>query len=79
MAEDLRDKLVQILKDSGTREEAIRTICTLSSKALKDGEKRETILANMEELRKSVSDEQEDILLEVMDCLVGWCSPHAKL
>jgi hypothetical protein len=36
------------------------------SRALKDGEKRETILTKMEELRKSASDEQEDVLLEVM-------------
>ena len=79
MAEDLTDKLVQILKDSGTREEAICALRTLFGKALKDGEKRETILAKMEELRKSISDEQENILLEVMDFLVGWCSPHAKL
>jgi len=49
------------------------------SKAPKDDEKRETIIIKMEELRKSVSDEQEDILLEVMDFLVGWCSPHTKL
>jgi hypothetical protein len=27
----------------------------------------------------SVSSEQEDILLEVMDFLVGWCGPHAKI
>jgi hypothetical protein len=49
------------------------------SKGLKDDEKRETILIKMEELRKSVSDEQEDTLLEVMNFLVGWCSPHPKL
>jgi hypothetical protein len=80
MAEDdLRDKLVQILKESGTREETRCALRTLLTRALKDGEKRETILTKMEELRKSVSDEQEDILLEVMDYLVGWCSPHAKL
>jgi len=79
MSEDLSAKLAQILKDGGTREEAICALHTLLSKALKDGEKRETILAKMEELRKSVSDEQEDILLEVMDFLVGWCSPHTKL
>jgi hypothetical protein len=61
MAEDLRDKRVQILKDSGTREEAICALRTLLSRALKDDEKRETILTKMEELRKSASDEQEDI------------------
>jgi len=79
MAEDLSGKLVQILKESGTREGAICCLCTLLGKALEAGEKRETILTKMKELRKSVSDEQEDILLEVMDFLVGWCSPHAKL
>jgi hypothetical protein len=80
MAEDdLRDKLIQILKDSGTREETICALRNLLSRALKDGEKREAILTEMEDLRKSVSDEREDILLEVMDFLVGWCSPHAKL
>jgi hypothetical protein len=71
MAEDLRDKRVQILKDSGTREEAICALRTLLNRALKDGEKRETILTKMEELRKSASDEQEDILLEVMVVLGG--------
>ena len=77
--DDLRDKLIQILKDNGTREETLCALRTLLSKALEDGEKRETILIKMGELRKLVSDEQEDILLEVMDFLVGWCSPHAKL
>jgi hypothetical protein len=46
---------------------------------MKDGEERESILTKMEALRKSVSHEQEDILFEVMDFLVGWCSPQAKL
>ena len=78
-AENLRDGLVQVLKDSRTREETICALRALLSKSLKDGEEREIILIEMQELRKSVSDEQEDILLEVMDFLVGWCSPHAKL
>jgi len=78
-ANDLRDELGQILRDGGTREETICAFRTLLSKALKDGEKRETILTKTEELRKLVSDEQEDLLLEVMDFLVGWCHPDAKL
>jgi hypothetical protein len=79
MADDLSGKLVQILKESGTREEAIRALRTLLSKALEAGEKRESIYTKMTELLKSVSDEQEDILLDVMDFLVGWCNPDAKL
>lgn len=79
MTEELNDQIVRILRDSASREEAPCALRILLSKALEDGEKRETILTKMGELRKSVSDEQEDILLEVMDFLVGWCSPHAKL
>ena len=79
MAEDLRCRLVQILKESGTRDEALCALRALLNKALNDGEERETILGKIEELRQSVSDDQEDILLEVMDFLVGWCSPHARL
>jgi hypothetical protein len=48
MAEDdLRDKLIQILKDNGTREETLCALRTLLIKALEDGEKRETILIKM--------------------------------
>src|SRR5262249_45646389 len=65
--------------DSGRGGRRSAPFRTLLSKAPKDDEKRETIIIKMEELRKSVSDEQEDILLEVMDFLVGWCSPHTKL
>jgi len=79
MAKDISRKLAQVLKNSGTREEAVCALCTLLRKALENGEKREAILTKLGELRKSVSDEQEDILLEVMDFLVGFCSPHAKL
>jgi len=79
MVKDLRGTLAQILHDSGTRDETICALRTLLTKVLKEGEERETILIKMEELRKSVSHEQEDILLEVMDFLVGWCSRQAKL
>ena len=80
MAEDdLRAKVIQILKDSETRRETLCALRTVIEQHLKAGAKREPILTKIEELRKSVSDEQEDILLEVMDFLVGWCSPHMKL
>ena len=62
MAEDdLRENHIHVLKGSGTREETIYALRTLLSKALKAGEKKETILIKMEDLRKSLSDEQEDI------------------
>ena len=30
-------------------------------------------------LRQAGQDKEEDVVMEVMDCLVGWCSPHMKL
>jgi hypothetical protein len=78
-ADDLRDKLVQILRDSRTREDTICACRTLLTKALRDGEEREAIVTELQGLLKLVSSEQEDILLEILDFLVGWCSPHAKL
>ena len=62
------------------REETIYAVRTLLSKALEDGEKREreAILIKMEELRKSVPEQQEYILLEVMDFLVGLVQPPMR-
>jgi hypothetical protein len=79
MAEDLSVKITQVLNDSGTHEETVCALCTLLNKALEDGEQREAVLTRLGELRKSASDKQEDILLEAMDFLVGWCSPHSEL
>jgi len=44
---------------------------------------REELLADLEQfrdvLREAGRDEDEDIVLEVMDFLAGWCSPHMKV
>jgi hypothetical protein len=31
------------------------------------------------ELRRAGRDDLEDVVLEVMDFVTGWCSPHARL
>ena len=31
------------------------------------------------QLRASGREADEDVVMEVMDCLVGWCSPHQEL
>ena len=79
MSETINDKIVQILNSSKTHEEVLSALRALVEKLRKEGETKEAILARMQELRSSVSDEQEDILLEIMDFLAGWCSPHAKI
>ena len=40
---------------------------------------KESILEALESLRSEVDEEAEDTILDVVDCLVGWCSPHLKI
>jgi hypothetical protein len=79
MSEKINDKIVHTLNSSKTHEEAVNAIRALVEELRRKGEQKETILERMQELLGSVSSEQEDILLEVMDFLVGWCSPHARI
>jgi hypothetical protein len=50
---------------------------------LGDGRPRETILqlfeAAREEMRQTGREVDEEVVMDVMDFLVGWCSPHMKL
>jgi hypothetical protein len=77
MRED--DEILRILNSSKDHEEALRAVSAFVRDLRKQGHAKEAILARMEALLDSVSDEQEDVLLEVMDFLVGWCSPHVKI
>ena len=47
------------------------------------GQDRETIIERFEETRKELRQANreidEDALMDVLDCLVGWCSPSMKL
>ncbi|MBI2760086.1 MAG: hypothetical protein HYX51_01505 [Chloroflexi bacterium] len=47
------------------------------------GYDRQALAADLEhlrlELRRRKRDRAEDTVLEVMDFLVGWCSPHARI
>ena len=44
---------------------------------------REVVLAELQalrdELRESGRSADEEVVLEVMDFVVGWCSPHVRL
>ena len=50
---------------------------------LVQGHERDAIAADLESFRsllqESGRDEDEDIVLEVIDFLAGWCSPHMRL
>jgi hypothetical protein len=47
------------------------------------GQSRESVLALFEETRRQMRiigrEADEDIVMDIMDCLTGWCSSHAKL
>ena len=44
---------------------------------------RATVLDELEELRAALRaasrDAEEDVVLEVMDFVTGWCAPHVRL
>jgi hypothetical protein len=50
---------------------------------ISEGADREEIRAELEawraELREQGRDEDEDVVLEVLDFLTGWSSPHMKI
>lgn len=47
--------------------------CLLKFKSL--GMDKDCMVRNLEELRNGSDEETEDILLELMDFVVGWCNP----
>jgi hypothetical protein len=72
-----------------TYEEALRSAQPLERlraivrSRLERGEGRERLLAELEDLQRALRasgrDADEDVVLDVMDFLTGWCSPHMKL
>lgn len=46
---------------------------------LQVGVPREEIVAKLEALRPGLSDSDEDVVLDVLDFVTGWCSPRARL
>lgn len=46
---------------------------------LDDGIHGGVLLEDLEQIRGLVSDRLEDMVLDVMDLLVGWCAPSAVL
>jgi hypothetical protein len=68
------DALAQALKAS----EPLTALRTLAAAELAKGTQRE-VLVDWFEAARARFPEQEDVLLEVLDFVVGWCSPHMKL
>ena len=52
---------------------------TLVKRYLDEGIRAEQLLDDLSKIRALVSDDVEELVLDVMDLLVGWCAPEFKL
>ena len=61
----------------------LRGLRSVAQNLRSEGEGRDAILELFErsrrELRESNREPEEDLLMEAMDFVVGWCSPHMKM
>lgn len=46
---------------------------------LRSGTPRDQVVARLEALRPGLSGSDEDVVLEVLDFVTGFCSPHVRL
>jgi hypothetical protein len=74
----------RLFEESLRSSDAIGALSTTIRRLLKEqGRPRQEILAELEEfrgvLREQGRDTDEDVVLEVMDFLVGWSSPHMSM
>ena len=65
---------------SGNRARELRR---LAQQLLDEGNEPDAVLNTFEQVRQSLRDaareEDEDAVMEVMDYLTGWCSPHMRM
>ena len=73
------ERIQQALRSS----DPVNELRNLVLHLLADGQTREAILELLErarqQLRQADRETDEDAVMDVMDFLVGWCSPHMKL
>jgi hypothetical protein len=74
---------IEALKSSIKFRQDLMVLRDIARSLLDAGMTRESLLGNLEHLRiefqNARDSEAEDITLEVMDCVVGWCSPHMRI
>ncbi len=64
-------------------EDPLQRLVEVVQGLLAQGHEREALVEEFEGFRKVLEDagreEDEDVVLDVMDSLVGWCSPGARI
>lgn len=68
----------EALTAAPSRDELVMRLRVLVKEELVAGSSRDEVLAALEELRAHDPD-REDVVLDVMDFVVGWSSPHVTL
>lgn len=80
--EDVATRIHNLLRESGPRGRVV-SLRKLAAGELEHGYPQEALLDDFERVRSLLEaqdrDEEEDDVVTVMDALVGWCSPGAKL
>lgn len=74
MTQHRRDLMLQTV-ESG-RFEGLRD---LTQRLLDEGTPSEVLVDDLGQIRGLVSEDLEETVLDVMDLLVGWCAPSARL
>src|SRR5262245_23172202 len=73
------DSINQALRSS----DPYRQLRSLVESLFAKGQSTDTVLTLFEttrrQLREAGRQSDEDVLMDVMDCLVGWCGPDARL
>lgn len=84
LRKDIRDRFLELARQhagSDFFEEALRE---LAGELLRSGVPRDAVYQELEALRPLLAQEwgmedAEDQVLDVMDYVAGWCSPHMKI
>ena len=74
----LLEREQQALSAALSHDELVMRLRVLVKQEMAAGTSRDEVLAALDELRKRDPD-REDIVLDVMDFVVGWSSPHVSL
>lgn len=63
--------------------EPVNELRALALRLFAEGQTKDAVVASFEVARQRLREEQreadEDVVMDVMDFLVGWCSPHMKV
>ncbi len=71
---------LSVLKEALQQSSPIEKLEQIVKYLLNKGYSKENILAEFESFRKTTTNEDyEDVVLDVMDFITGWCSPHKSI